>query len=126
MKTLGPLACIALFLVSCSESPVRVEKFTSEEFAPTTQIVVLNGWPTDRKFLTIGTLETDAEGDGSAALARISAQAKGIGADAVVIGAPHRHGRLRVPLGGSNIGGPHGFGNVDLIRIQAVAIRFLH
>jgi hypothetical protein len=97
-------------------------RYTSDTFEPTANVEVLQTWPRDRKYLEIAELEVSA---GAKANNALLDKAKEMGADAIVIGPPHRHSQVQVPIGGTISDGPAGsFRGVPLNSVRAVAIKY--
>jgi len=117
------LLIILFSLFACSGLPsVREMRYTMDTFEPTANAEVLQTWPRDRKYLEIAELEVSA---GSKANNALLERAKEIGADAIVIGPPHQHGQVHVPIGGTISDGPAGsFRGVPLNSVRAVAIKY--
>jgi hypothetical protein len=109
-------------LFACGHPTVREMRYTSDTFEPTANVEFLQTWPRDRKYLEIAELEVSA---GSRANNALLDKAREIGADAIVIGPPHQHGQVHVPIGGTISDGPAGsFRSVPLTSVRAVAIKY--
>jgi len=110
-------------LLACSSLPtVQEMRYTSDTFEPTVNVEVLQTWPRDRKYLEIAELEVAA---GAKANNALRDKAMEMGADAIVVGPPHRHGQVQVPIGGTISDGPAGsFRGVPLNSVRAVAIKY--
>jgi hypothetical protein len=111
-----------LLLNACAPS-VNEELLTSTAYPPTSQIDLLDTWPTDKRFVEIGTATTDAS---QKALAILMDRGMRIGANAVVLGRPQRREAM-VPIGSSNAGSrltaePY---MIPLVRVRAVYLKYL-
>jgi hypothetical protein len=117
------LLIILFSLFACGGLPtVREMRYTSDTFEPTANVEVLQTWPRDRKYLEIAELEVAA---GAKANNALRDKAMEMGADAIVVGPPHQHGQVHVPIGGTISDGPAGsFRGVPLNSVRAVAIKY--
>ena len=108
---------IIFILASCSFPPVQEVRFITKTYEPTDHVEVLYSWPHDRNYIKISELEVSA---GDHAEDSLIDKAKEIGADAIVIGAPHRHSQVYVPINGKIISDRA----VAFESIRAIAIKY--
>lgn len=117
MKDILIVLTIAIMLTACGLPSVKEVRYITDTFEPTEQVEVLYTWPHDRKYIAISKLEVRA---GDYAEEALTAKAKEIGADAIVMGPIQRHGRVEVPIDGNG----KTTCRVTLDCVPAIAIKY--
>jgi len=119
MKKIAGVLIIAALLLGCATSPqVKVMRYTTEIFQPTSRIEVLHTKPVGRDYIEIGEISIRLKKSTEEnAVVYLKEKARELGADAIIIMGDRSRGAVAVPIGSMAVA-------VPIRELYAIAIKY--